>query len=764
MEEIINITNNKFHAKENSIIRINTENAVLNITTKKLNIINNEFISKVGDATFISNPNGKTNIGSNVTEEINIDNNKLEGPNVYLFSGSHINTKVINITNNYFKATSGESCLAFEGVKFSENVEVLNIYKNTSESNTASHIIHAWGSINAKKIIIKENVMTPVVSLDGDARKYASVIYIKSGTRVTVNFKGENPYFEISGNKSTYDSDAIGITMVNDAHFSFSNNSVNPTTIVINNDIRSTGTKKSVINFTKKVTNPGNFDVKLEKNTIETNTLIIDNNVNLLLTTNSKLIGFGNSKIEILDDNILNIEFDMARSKIEYDKIYDLVYGFDNLKELIDTNRIRFNNGRDIELIIKGVPTSAKLELDESRNSIFFTMKRPNEFIDSDIRNDMEDDLILSEEFFEAIEAIIEQNYYSSNSNETVTKIAEVLNNDDYINTETPSNLIKDILSSETKDIIFETNSVIIETTSNVVSGRLNNSTIASSEETLLAAFDDYNSNYRYRRYNYNFEIWSKVFYNYNINFHNDKRIHTISITLGGEYAWMNDRYKIGLAYTFNNGNINEYIGHGISLYAKINDIVKQINGFVDIIFMYNRLNADINKNNSKVININHKYSADIISINFTFGSKFDISKVDILVPKIFIGYNYISRNSYKSILDIDIDKVSVGIFTTPSIGLDYERIINDNLSVIFSANFKNNIIINNNYDDNISYINGNKVYTINNKNVDEFDIELSLGLKYNPRNNIEISTYTYTSYSTNNYMNIGVGIEGKWK
>lgn len=120
--EVINITNNKFHAKENYIIRINTENAVLNITTKKLNIINNEFISKVGDATFISNPNGKTNIGSNVTEEINIDNNKLEGPNVYLFSGSHINTKVINITNNYFKATSGESCLAFEGVKFSENV------------------------------------------------------------------------------------------------------------------------------------------------------------------------------------------------------------------------------------------------------------------------------------------------------------------------------------------------------------------------------------------------------------------------------------------------------------------------------------------------------------------------------------------------------------------------------------------------------------------------------------------------------------------
>ena len=70
--------------------------------------------------------------------------------------------------------------------------------------------------------------MTPVVSLDGDARKYASVIYIKSGTQVTVNFKGENPYFEISGNKSTYDSDAIGITMVDDAHFSFSNNSVKP--------------------------------------------------------------------------------------------------------------------------------------------------------------------------------------------------------------------------------------------------------------------------------------------------------------------------------------------------------------------------------------------------------------------------------------------------------------------------------------------------------------------------------------------------------
>ena len=119
------------------------------------------------------------------------------------------------------------------------------------------------------------------------------------------------------------------------------------------------------------------------------------------------MIGFGNSKIEILDDNILNIEFDMARSKIEYDKIYDLVYGFDNLKELIDTNRIRFNNGRDIELIIKGVPTSAKLELDESRNSIFFTMKRPNEFIDSDIRNDMEDDLIYPKSFLRQLKQLL---------------------------------------------------------------------------------------------------------------------------------------------------------------------------------------------------------------------------------------------------------------------------------------------------------------------------------------------------------------------
>ena len=145
--EVINITNNKFHAKENSIIRINTENTVLNITTKKLNIINNEFISKVGDATFISNPNGKTNIGSNVTEEINIDNNKLEGQNVYLFSGSHINTKVINITNNYFKATSGESCLAFEGVKFSENVEVLNIYIKTHPKVIRLHILFMLGVV-----------------------------------------------------------------------------------------------------------------------------------------------------------------------------------------------------------------------------------------------------------------------------------------------------------------------------------------------------------------------------------------------------------------------------------------------------------------------------------------------------------------------------------------------------------------------------------------------------------------------------------------
>ena len=102
---------------------------------------------------------------------------------------------------------------------------------------------------------------------------------------------------------------------------------------------------------------------------------------------------------------------------------------------------------------------------------------------------------------------------------------------------------------------------------------------------------------------------------------------------------------------------------------------------------------------------------------------------------------------------------------------MDYITYINkdNSLSLKTSINFKYDIVILNNNDKNndkinITYDNNNK--TLNYKDVynNSFNTELSFGIKYEPNNKLSISLDTYGSYDTNNYMNVGVSIEGRWR
>ena len=84
-------------------------------------------------------------------------------------------------------------------------------------------------------------------------------------------------------------------------------------------------------------------------------------------------------------------------------------------------------------------------------------------------------------------------------------------------------------------------------------------------------------------------------------------------------------------------------------------------------------------------------------------------------------------------------------------------------MAIIAGINFKNDINLNgeNNVDYNI--FDSNHIFSYSNKYINNFNTELSLALKYNVGMNIELSTNSYISYSTNNYLNVGIGLEGRW-
>ena len=88
-----------------------------------------------------------------------------------------------------------------------------------------------------------------------------------------------------------------------------------------------------------------------------------------------------------------------------------------------------------------------------------------------------------------------------------------------------------------------------------------------------------------------------------------------------------------------------------------------------------------------------------------------------------------------------------------------------NSLSLKTSITLEYNFVISNKDNLNIAYTginNGTLIYKNDNNNY--LNTKVSLGISYNPKSNISLSTNTYTLYNTNNYINVGVSIEGRWR
>ena len=140
-----------------------------------------------------------------------------------------------------------------------------------------------------------------------------------------------------------------------------------------------------------------------------------------------------------------------------------------------------------------------------------------------------------------------------------------------------------------------------------------------------------------------------------------------------------------------------------------------------------------------------------------------------IITIMLGIRYNYMNRNNYENNINFNVNRLLVNMLS-PSFGINYEKFLNKEDSLLFKTGIKlmydinlnteelNSVNVGFNYNNNQQLINyeGNKINGMN--------LELSFGIKYEPNNKLSISLDTYGSYNTNNYMNVGVSIEGRWK
>lgn len=322
---------------------------------------------------------------------------------------------------------------------------------------------------------------------------------------------------------------------------------------------------------------------------------------------------------------------------------------------------------------------------------------------------------------------------------------------------------IKKVFTPE--EIFSDVVSMISTPTTNIISERLSldNSVIAAGSNSNLVASADNNS-INLGDSNDSYEVWSKMHYNYSSN--SNRSIHIFGLTIGGECGFKNNKYKIGLAYTFNNGNGSKYISNSISLYSSINDInIKDFrNNFANVILTYGRLNTNIVKNENKLVAIKHGYGTDLISLNTIFGHNIVLPNSNgIVTPTIGIRYDYINRNTYTNNA-LKHGELSMNIIT-PTAGVSYiNKVLNDNLTIKvgvnlgygFNLNNKTNIILkttNNSHSETIGYTSTNALTG-----------NFNFGLAYKVKKNIELSFDSNISYGINETFNAGFSFGGRYQ
>ena len=691
----------------------------------------------------------------------------------------------------------------------------ISINNNIISSDKYSYMFYnsKEGTIkfSGKNINIQNNEITPTFELSGFIDKYSISIYNKG--KISINLYGENPSFGLSNNTTTGKTDNVfGVLMINDnisePRIDFVNNSDNTAKIKLHHDIRSfyisndnniyqkVNEINSVFVLKNEIGHNGSFELEIGTSMIEVNEISIQSDTKFLFAINGsdlvgRLVGVGtDSKLEISENKRLSIEIDNLHSKdIKTNKKYKIISGFSatNLEKLISDNKLILINDNKI-ISIPGLSLNLFFYNSSDAISVIFTNIGEDVTIKPDITEDednnfdsnsptkeeIEDELGINDKYSAIINIIIIN--INGNQDNTINSILNLLK-DKNISTDDKLSLLQDIMPDEQKDLVYEIKTIVLEPIINTITERLNNNVYHSDSNLMLSYNDDDTKYYgiiKNSKYNNVFEFWSKLYYNYGYDFNNDKSLNSININLGWEYGIKDNKYNIGSSYTFSIGKSNNtnILANSISLYFGMNDIsiMNFKNHFVNTILTYSRLNIKEVKNNNKLISINHDYDTNIISFDNTFGRNIMLNKDNgIITIMLGIRYNYMNRNNYENNINFNVNRLLVNMLS-PSFGINYEKFLNKEDSLLFKTGIKlmydinlnteelNSVNVGFNYNNNQQLINyeGNKINGMN--------LELSFGIKYEPNNKLSISLDTYGSYNTNNYMNVGVSIEGRWR
>ena len=790
---IIFIANTVNYDRMNSHLYYNLFNSITigSSETKTLSIIYNK-IGKGKDNSLFFNSGGSIELNS---RDIFVFNNNVNSDN--------------NMSSSLFYNQSGTMTLG------SQITDKISINNNIINSDKYSYMFYnsKGGTItfSGKNINIQDNEITPAFKLSDFIDKYSISIYNEG--KISINLYGKNPSFGLFDNTTTGKTDnVLGVLMINNNELpkpsiDFVNISNRTAKIKLHHDIRSfyisndnniyqkVNEINSVFVLKNEIGYDGNFELEIGTSMIEVNEISIQSNTKFLFAINGsdlvgRLVGVGaDSKLEISENKKLSIEIDNLNSKnIKTNKKYTIISGFSatDLKKLISDNKLILINDNKI-ISISGLSFNVFFYNSSDAISVVFTNIGEDVTIKPDITEDedtnfdsnsltkeeIEDELGINDKYSAIIDIIININDSRDN---TINSILNLLK-DKNISTDDKLSLLQDIMPDEQKDLVYEIKTIVLEPIINTITERLNNN-VYHSDSNLMLSYNDYDNKYygiiKNSKYNNVFEFWSKLYYNYGYDFNNDKSLNSININLGWEYGIKDNKYNIGSSYTFSIGNSNNtnILANSISLYFGMNDIsiMNFKNHFVNTILTYSRLNIKEVKNNNKLISINHDYDTNIISFDNTFGRNIMLNKDHgIITIMLGIRYNYMNRNNYENNINFNISRLLVNMLS-PSFGINYEKFLNKEDSLLFKTGIKlmydinlnteelNSVNVGFNYNNNQQLINyeGNKINGMN--------LELSFGIKYEPNNKLSISLDTYTLYNTNNYMNVGVSIEGRWR
>ena len=271
-------------------------------------ILGNRFISKnegeKGIALFYNNENSSLTINSK---------------NIYV-SGN-----ILNSTERYARLFYNTGILTLG----SDKTDTITIENNEIKGECNNSLLYNYGifNINASNISIKNN------EISGCYFIYNAVY--NAGT-MNINLYGNNPTFEISGNKDGEENKKLtaDIFLDKDSKLNFVNHSNNEATIILENGIKGKG---SVI-FKNEDSKNGSFKLELGSAGIEANEMNIESNVTLLLSINSEgLIGGlegydDDSELNITDGKKLTIGINKKNVKnIGMGHSYTVVSNFRNL-------------------------------------------------------------------------------------------------------------------------------------------------------------------------------------------------------------------------------------------------------------------------------------------------------------------------------------------------------------------------------------------------------------------------------------------------